>query len=67
LLNYIARCADEPQVKLNEEAREFRWVSLTQALTMPINQPTRALLEAVAPESHTAKERRRGGKKNPNG
>ncbi|MBI3851038.1 MAG: NUDIX domain-containing protein [Verrucomicrobia bacterium] len=47
LLNYTARCVGEPQVKLNEEAREFRWVTLPQALAMPINQPTRALLEVV--------------------
>lgn len=47
LLNYTCRCAGEPRVKLNEEAREFRWVSLSEALTMEINQPTRILLNAV--------------------
>ena len=49
LLNYTCRCAGRPAVKLNDEAREFRWVSLAQALAMAVNQPTRALLKAVAP------------------
>ena len=48
LLNYTCRCAGEPRVKLNDEAREFRWVTLAQALEMPINQPTRKLLKAVS-------------------
>jgi hypothetical protein len=34
-------------VKLNDEAREFRWMTPDQALAMPINQPTRTLLRAV--------------------
>jgi phosphoglycolate phosphatase len=48
LLNYTCRCTGEPAVKLNDEAREFRWVAAAQALEMPINQPTRTLLLAVA-------------------
>jgi phosphoglycolate phosphatase-like HAD superfamily hydrolase/ADP-ribose pyrophosphatase YjhB (NUDIX family) len=48
LLNYTCRCVGKPRVKLNDEAREFRWVSLKQALELPINQPTRTLLIAVA-------------------
>jgi phosphoglycolate phosphatase len=48
LLNYTCRCAGEPAVKLNDEAREFRWVTVAQALEMPVNQPTRKLLSAVA-------------------
>ena len=44
LLNYTCRCAGEPVVKLNEEARDFRWVSLGEAMRMPINEPTRRLL-----------------------
>ncbi len=47
LLNYTARCVGEPKVKLNDEAREFAWVTVTKALAMKINQPTRVLLEAV--------------------
>jgi phosphoglycolate phosphatase len=47
LLNYICGCVGEPQVRLNDEAREFRWVGIEAALKMPINQPTRKLLVAV--------------------
>jgi ADP-ribose pyrophosphatase YjhB (NUDIX family) len=47
LLNYACRCVGRPEVRLNEEAREFRWVTLDAALKMPINQPTRKLLLAV--------------------
>jgi phosphoglycolate phosphatase len=47
LLNYTCRCVGKPKVKLNDEAREFRWVSLKEALAMPINQPTRTLLQAL--------------------
>jgi ADP-ribose pyrophosphatase YjhB (NUDIX family) len=50
LLNYTCRCAGPPNVRLNDEAREFRWVSVKEALKMPINQPTRTLLRAVAPK-----------------
>jgi len=47
LLNYTCRCAGRPEVKLNDEAREFRWVGQDAALQMPINTPTRKLLNAV--------------------
>jgi phosphoglycolate phosphatase-like HAD superfamily hydrolase/ADP-ribose pyrophosphatase YjhB (NUDIX family) len=47
LLNYTCHCAGRDEVKLNDEAREFRWVELDAALQMPINAPTRILLEAV--------------------
>jgi ADP-ribose pyrophosphatase YjhB (NUDIX family) len=47
LLNYTCRCVDNPQVRLNDEAQEFRWVGLREALAMPLNQPTRVLVEAV--------------------
>jgi phosphoglycolate phosphatase-like HAD superfamily hydrolase/ADP-ribose pyrophosphatase YjhB (NUDIX family) len=47
LLNYTCRCAGRPAVRLNEEAREFQWMSPAQALAMPINQPTRKLLDVV--------------------
>jgi phosphoglycolate phosphatase-like HAD superfamily hydrolase/ADP-ribose pyrophosphatase YjhB (NUDIX family) len=52
LLNYTCRCAGQPAVKLNDEAREFRWVTTAAALKMPLNTPTRVLLEAVI-EKHT--------------
>jgi len=47
LLNYTCRCPGEPRVTLNEEGREFRWVTPEQALALPVNQPTRTLLLAV--------------------
>lgn len=46
LLNYTARCvAAAPQVILNEEAQEFQWLPLPQALRMELNIPTRLLIE----------------------
>ena len=47
LLNYTCRCVGAVRVKLNEEAQQFRWVRLDEALTMPLNQPTRILIAAV--------------------
>jgi len=47
LLNYTCRCAGKPRVTLNDEARESRWVTTAGALKMPLNTPTRILLEAV--------------------
>jgi ADP-ribose pyrophosphatase YjhB (NUDIX family) len=48
LLNYTCRCSANPLVKLNHEAEEFSWMPIPEALAMPINTPTRKLLEAVA-------------------
>jgi ADP-ribose pyrophosphatase YjhB (NUDIX family) len=48
LLNYTCRCVGRSRVRLNDEAREFKWVSVKRALAMPINAPTRVLLQAVA-------------------
>ena len=47
LLNYTCHCLGEPQVVLNDEACDFLWVPIAEALTMPLNQPTRNLLAAV--------------------
>ena len=47
LLNYTCRCVGEPVVTLNDEAREYRWVTMDEALELPLNQPTRTLLLAV--------------------
>ncbi len=47
LLNYTAQVVGEPEVRLNDEAREFRWLTVAEAIAMPINQPTRVLLEWV--------------------
>jgi phosphoglycolate phosphatase len=51
LLNYTVRCVGAPAVKLNDEAREFQWVTIEQAMAMKLNQPTRVLLEAVQASS----------------
>jgi phosphoglycolate phosphatase-like HAD superfamily hydrolase/ADP-ribose pyrophosphatase YjhB (NUDIX family) len=47
LLNYTCVCVDEPRVKLNEEAREYRWLAPAAAEKLPLNTPTRILLQAV--------------------
>ena len=47
LLNYTCRARGPLEVRLNEEAQEFRWVTTAQALELPLNQPTRTLLENV--------------------
>ena len=47
LLNYTCRCVGETPVQLNDEAQEFRWVSIEDALAMELNQPTRILIETV--------------------
>src|SRR5262249_8346990 len=61
LLNYTCKCAGTPKVALNDEARDFRWVSRAEALEMPLNQPTRRLLLAVgsAPHRRKAKQQKR--------
>jgi phosphoglycolate phosphatase len=47
LLNYICRVSGAERVVLNDEAREFRWVTPPEALALPLNQPTRRLLLAA--------------------
>lgn len=47
LLNYTCRARPPLDVKLNDEAQEYRWTAIADALTMPLNQPTRRLLEVV--------------------
>jgi phosphoglycolate phosphatase len=51
LLNYTCRCGPEPEVRLNEEAQEFRWVGIPEALAMQLNQPTRILIEHACREA----------------
>lgn len=53
LLNYTCRCVGAPQVVLNDEAREFRWLPLEVAFDLPLNQPTRTLLHAVQQRTKT--------------
>lgn len=48
LLNYTARAAAKnPRVVLNEEGREFKWLSLSAARKLKLNRPTKILIEAV--------------------
>ncbi len=47
LLNYTCRAPGTQTVILNEEAEEFRWVRMDAAFDLPLNSPTRYLLEAV--------------------
>jgi 8-oxo-dGTP pyrophosphatase MutT (NUDIX family) len=49
LLNYTCRRAGREQVKLNDEAQEFRWVSPSEAQGMALNNPTRILLRSLFP------------------
>ena len=44
LLNYTCRCVGSTDVTLNDEAREFRWVTLKEAMGLPLNEPTQRLL-----------------------
>jgi phosphoglycolate phosphatase-like HAD superfamily hydrolase/ADP-ribose pyrophosphatase YjhB (NUDIX family) len=46
LLNYAAT-TDQSDVTLNDEAEEFRWVSPAEASRLPLNTPTRKLLERM--------------------
>ena len=48
LLNYTCRCAAKnPNVVLNEEGREYRWLTLAAAKKLKLNRPTKILIEAV--------------------
>jgi phosphoglycolate phosphatase-like HAD superfamily hydrolase/ADP-ribose pyrophosphatase YjhB (NUDIX family) len=47
LLNYTCRVVGKPNVKLNHEAQEFRWLKLADAKKLKLNRPTKILIEAV--------------------
>ena len=48
LLNYTARAtAKNPNVVLNEEGREFKWLPLAAAKKLTLNRPTKILIDAV--------------------
>jgi phosphoglycolate phosphatase len=47
LLNYTAVRTGSAPVQLNDEAEEFRWMPLDEALRLPLNKPTRVLIETV--------------------
>ena len=47
LLNYTCRALPGQTVTLNDEAQDFAWVDWEQAFSLPLNTPTRRLLETV--------------------
>lgn len=47
LLNYTCRAQSPCEVRLNEEAQEWRWVSLEKVFDLPLNMPTQFLLREV--------------------
>jgi ADP-ribose pyrophosphatase YjhB (NUDIX family) len=46
LINFVARALGR-EVSLNDEAEEYRWVGLRESLALPLNEPTRRLVEHV--------------------
>jgi phosphoglycolate phosphatase-like HAD superfamily hydrolase/ADP-ribose pyrophosphatase YjhB (NUDIX family) len=53
LLNYTCRALPGQPVTLNEEAQDHAWVDWGQAFTLPLNTPTRRLLETVRAARNT--------------
>jgi phosphoglycolate phosphatase-like HAD superfamily hydrolase/ADP-ribose pyrophosphatase YjhB (NUDIX family) len=47
LLNYTCDVDGPDHVQLNDEAQSYRWVNWDQAWELPLNGPTRTLLERV--------------------
>jgi len=41
---FVARCGADAEVRLNDEARAFRWVSLEDAQELPLNGPSERLV-----------------------
>ncbi|MDR0533410.1 MAG: NUDIX domain-containing protein [Verrucomicrobiales bacterium] len=46
LLNYLAKTDGNHEVILNDEADEYRWLSPEEALELPLNTPSRILLDS---------------------
>jgi ADP-ribose pyrophosphatase YjhB (NUDIX family)/phosphoglycolate phosphatase-like HAD superfamily hydrolase len=47
LINYVCICENAEYVKLNEEAHNFKWLTLDEALKLPLNKPTRNLVNYI--------------------
>ncbi len=47
LLNYTCHCQGTPEVRLNDEAQQYRWLRPQEALSLPLNTPTRVLVDAL--------------------
>jgi len=59
LLNYTSRCVGTPKVILNDEGREFLWLKLADAKKLPLNKPTKILLDAVMKDLAAKDEKRK--------
>ncbi|MEI9864015.1 MAG: NUDIX domain-containing protein [Limisphaerales bacterium] len=59
LLNYTCRATGKPDVKLNHEAQEFQWVTLTGAKKLKLNKPTKVLIEAVIKQNKRASKHKK--------
>jgi len=46
LFNYVGKALNAGEVKLNDEALSFLWVTPEQALKLHLNEPTRKLIES---------------------
>ena len=51
LLNYTCLAPGNQTVRLNEEAEVFQWVAIEDAFALPLNTPTKVLLDKVAQAS----------------
>jgi len=47
LLNYVCQCRQGQQVRLNDEAQEFRWVTREDSFRLALNTPTKVLLKSL--------------------
>lgn len=56
LLNYTCRCPGIPNVVLNDEAQEYRWVTLVEAGNLPLNRPTQILLHHLQSKIETCQD-----------
>ncbi len=50
LINYLVR-AESREVRLNEEAEEFQWTPILEAMDLDLNSPTRVLLQKIIEET----------------
>lgn len=55
LFNFVCRCDGGP-VTLSDEAQAFRWVTYSEALSLPLNSFTRQLFEAVKSAGYFASQ-----------
>jgi phosphoglycolate phosphatase len=47
LVNYTARRLGTNGVRLNDEAQEYCWLPMSAAMHLPLNRPTRVLIESL--------------------